>query len=131
MIRKYHNHKLQTNPWHREEEPHSNHETPKRQTKQRNPLSLPHQDDCKTRRAIKIRTTKHRTITGAHNGSNNKQQQNHRLWTDSNLSLRWALIVGNHRPSPLTYPLQECCWLLACLILVTHHLESSKKCKSG
>ena len=22
MIRKYHNHKLQTNPWHREEEPH-------------------------------------------------------------------------------------------------------------
>ena len=28
MIRKYHNHKLQTNPWHREEEPHNNHETP-------------------------------------------------------------------------------------------------------
>ena len=27
MIRKYH--KLQTNPWHREEEPHNNHETPK------------------------------------------------------------------------------------------------------
>ena len=23
MIRKYHNHKLQTNPWHREEEPHN------------------------------------------------------------------------------------------------------------
>ena len=35
MIRKYHNHKLQTNPWHREEEPHSNHETPGRQTKQK------------------------------------------------------------------------------------------------
>ena len=34
MIRKYHNHKLQTNPWHREEEPHNNHETPGRQTKQ-------------------------------------------------------------------------------------------------
>ena len=33
MIRKYHNHKLQTNPWHREEEPHSNHETPGRQSK--------------------------------------------------------------------------------------------------
>ena len=31
MIRKYHNHKLQTNPWHREEEPHNNHETPGRQ----------------------------------------------------------------------------------------------------
>ena len=27
-IRKYHNHKLQANPWHREEEPHNNHETP-------------------------------------------------------------------------------------------------------
>ena len=49
MIRKYHNHKLQTNPWHREEEPHNNHETPGRQTKQSNQLSLPHQDDCKTR----------------------------------------------------------------------------------
>ena len=38
---KYHNHKLQTNPWYREEEPHNNHETPGRQTKQRNQLSLP------------------------------------------------------------------------------------------
>ena len=28
MIRKYHNHNLQTTPWHREEEPHNNHETP-------------------------------------------------------------------------------------------------------
>ena len=27
MIRNYHNHKLQTNPWQCEEEPHSNHET--------------------------------------------------------------------------------------------------------
>ena len=26
MIRKYHKHKLQTNPWHLEEEPHNNHE---------------------------------------------------------------------------------------------------------
>ena len=40
--------KLQTNPWHREEEPHNNHETPGRQTKQSNQLSLPHRDDCKT-----------------------------------------------------------------------------------
>ena len=31
MIEKYHNYKLQTNPWHREEEPHNNHETPGRQ----------------------------------------------------------------------------------------------------
>ena len=31
MIRKYRNHKLQTNPRYREEEPHNNHETPGRQ----------------------------------------------------------------------------------------------------
>ena len=48
MIRIYHNHKLQTNPWHREEEPHNTLETPGRQTTQSNQLSLPHQDDCKT-----------------------------------------------------------------------------------
>ena len=35
MNRKYHNHKLQTNPWHCEEESHNNHETLGRQTKQR------------------------------------------------------------------------------------------------
>ena len=52
MFRKYHNHKLQTNPWHHKEESHINHETPGRQTKQSNKLSLPHQVDCKTR--IKI-----------------------------------------------------------------------------
>ena len=45
MIMKYHNHKLQTNPWHCEEEPHNHHETPVKQTKQSNQLSLPHQDD--------------------------------------------------------------------------------------
>ena len=49
MIRKYHNHKPKTNPWHREEEPHNHHQTPGRQTKQSKQLSLPHQDDCKTR----------------------------------------------------------------------------------
>ena len=49
MIRKCHNHKLQTNLWHHEEEPHNNHKTPGRQTKQSNLLSLPHRDDCKTR----------------------------------------------------------------------------------
>ena len=41
MIKIYHNYKLQTNPWHREEEPQNNHETPRRQTKQSNQLSLP------------------------------------------------------------------------------------------
>ena len=53
MIRKYHNQKQQTNPWHREEESHNHLETPGRQTKQSNQLSLPHQDDCKTRMEIK------------------------------------------------------------------------------
>ena len=53
MIRKYHNHKPKTNPWHNEEEPHNHHVTPGRQTKQSNQLYLPHQDDCKTRMNIK------------------------------------------------------------------------------
>ena len=35
MNRKYHNHKLQTNLWHCEEESYNNHETLGRQTKQR------------------------------------------------------------------------------------------------
>ena len=30
MIWKYHNQKLQTNPWHREKEPHNKYETPGR-----------------------------------------------------------------------------------------------------
>ena len=34
MIRKYHNHKLQTNSWHCLEEAHNNHETSGRQTMQ-------------------------------------------------------------------------------------------------
>ena len=40
MIRKYHNHKLQTTPRHREEEPHNHQEIPGRQIKQSNQLSL-------------------------------------------------------------------------------------------
>ena len=38
MIRKYLNHKLQTNPWHPEEEPHNNQKTPGRQSKVTSPL---------------------------------------------------------------------------------------------
>ena len=56
MIRKYHNHKLQKNPWHREEELHNNYETPERQTKQSNQLSFPHEDDFIIRMDIKGRT---------------------------------------------------------------------------
>ena len=40
--------------------------------------TLHHQDDCKTKRDIKKRTTKHRTIIESHNGSNNKQVNNNR-----------------------------------------------------
>ena len=71
---KYHNHKLQTTLWHREEESLNHHETPGRQIKQSNHLCLPYQDDCNTRTDTKQRTTKHRTITDFHNGSNNKQK---------------------------------------------------------
>ena len=39
--------------WHCEEEPPNHHETPGRQIKQSNQLSLPHQDDCNTRMDIK------------------------------------------------------------------------------
>ena len=81
MIREYHNHKLQTNSRHRQEEPLNHHETPGRQIMQSNQLSLPHQDDCITRMDTKQRTTKHRTITDSHNGSNNKQKVNNNRTT--------------------------------------------------
>ena len=47
MIRKYHNQKLHTNLWHCKEEQHNNLETPGRQTKKSNQLSLSNQDDYK------------------------------------------------------------------------------------
>ena len=64
-----------------EEEPLNHHETPGRQIKQSNQLSLPHQDDCNTKMDIEKRTTKHRTITDSHNGSNNKQKVNNNRTT--------------------------------------------------
>ena len=81
MIRKCHNHKPQTTLWHREKEPLNRHETPGRQIKQTNQLSLPHQDDCNTTMGIKQRTTIHRTIRDSHNGSNNKQKVNNNRTT--------------------------------------------------
>ena len=44
------------NPWHREEEPPNHHETPGRQIKQSNQLSLPHQDDCNARSRVNVIT---------------------------------------------------------------------------
>ena len=76
MIRKYHNNKPQTTPCHREEGPLNHHVTPGRQIKQSNQLFLPHQDDCNTRMDVNYRTTKHKTITDSHKGSNNKQNVN-------------------------------------------------------
>ena len=81
MIRYYHNHKLQTNPWYHEEEPHNNHGTPGRQTKQSNQLYLPHQDDYNTIMDTNKRTTKHRIITESRNGSNNQQRINNNRTT--------------------------------------------------
>ena len=69
MIEKYHNQKLQTNQWHREEEPHNNLETPGRPTKQINQLYLPHQEDAKLVLDTKKRTIKHRTITDPYIGA--------------------------------------------------------------
>ena len=104
MIRRYHNHKPQITLWYREEEPLNHHETPGRQIKESNQLSLPHQDDCNTRTDTKQRT-KHRTITDSHNGSNNKQQINNnrtialeRTAASSTGGLKCLLLVPNLCP---------------------------------
>ena len=49
MIRKYHNQKPQTTPWHRKEERLNHHDTTGGHIRQSNQLSRPHQDDCNTR----------------------------------------------------------------------------------
>ena len=52
MIRKYHNHKPQTKTRAPRERATQHHQTPRRQTKLSNQLSLPHQDDYKTKMDI-------------------------------------------------------------------------------
>ena len=81
MIRKHHDGKLQANQRHREEEPHNNHETQGRQTKQNNKLSLPQQDDCKSRM-----DTKSCTLKESRNGSNTLQLINNNRTT----ALEWT-----------------------------------------
>ena len=51
IIRKYHNQKMQTNPCHREEEPHNTRHQEEKQSKATISLSLSLslRDDCKTR----------------------------------------------------------------------------------
>ena len=91
VIRKYHNHKLQTNPRHCEEVQLNNHGKPGRQTKQSNHFSLPHRDDCKTRMDTKERITKHRTITEPQNWSYNQQRVNKNNITTA---LEWTAARG-------------------------------------
>ena len=82
MIRKYHNHTLQTNSRHREEELQDTRKT----SKVNQPaLSLLHQDYCKTRKeniALYNKTwNKHRTPQLEQQSTTNQQQQNRRLRT--------------------------------------------------
>ena len=85
MIRKYHNHKPQTTPWHREEEPLNQNETPGRQIKQSNQLSIPIKmiallEWTKSNVQYNIEQPL-RTTTDSHNGSNNKQKVNNNRTT--------------------------------------------------
>ena len=84
-LRKYHNHTLQTNPGHREEESQhtSSHKTSGRQLKWRNQLSLPQQDDCKTRKDTKTKTKHNPNEQWEQQYTKNEQQQNHNLKRDS------------------------------------------------
>ena len=52
MMKIYHNHTLQTNSRHHQEELQNtnSHKTSGRQLKQNNKLPLPHQDDCKAKK---------------------------------------------------------------------------------
>ena len=82
MIRKYHYYKLQTNPRQRVEGPNNNHETPERQIKQSNQLSLfPNKIIAKlewTESNVQQNIEQLQTPTF---GSNNKQQINNNRTT--------------------------------------------------
>ena len=99
MIRKYHNHKLQTNPSHREVEPHKITITSTRKIgKESNLLSLSikmiEKLERKQRHAQKH--GKHRTRPWEQQSTPNQQQQNRRLRTNSSLS-HWGW--GGHKHS--------------------------------
>ena len=72
MIRKCHNHKPQTNPWHSEEEPHNNHETPGNQLSKATSSLFPIKMIAKLEWTLS-NVQQNRTITDSRNGSNNKQ----------------------------------------------------------
>ena len=89
MIKKYHNLTPQTNPSHREKEPHDT--DCNKTVKQSNQLSLPQQVDCKTRRTQSTEYQKkdYTQNPHKHNWSNSKQK-NQRLRTKSNLNHWWG-----------------------------------------
>ena len=72
MISKYHNQKVQTNLWHREEEPYIQQSN---KTKQPN-LSSPSIVSKTRRMDTKERTASHRTTTEPRNERNNQQRIN-------------------------------------------------------
>ena len=92
MIRKYHNHKLQTTEWHREEEPLNHHETQGRQIKQSNQLSLPH---TRSPRQSILGTC---IFRGHEMENSNKQHQQER---------QFHLRLPQKKPTPLSTALQE------------------------
>ena len=83
MIRKYHNHKLQTYTWHREEEPQNNHETPGRQIKQSNQVST----------TIKMITNLEWTQSNAQ--QNVEQLQNPTMWVTIKPKRHHMYIIRN------------------------------------
>ena len=100
MIRKYHNHKPQTHGT-CEEEPYNHHETTGTQSS-----LFPIKMIAKLEH-----TTKHRTSTDSHNGSNNKQQVNNnrttaleRIAASATGGLKYILLVPNICPRLC------CCW---------------------
>ena len=82
MIRKYHNHTLQTNPRHRKEEPQNiySNKTFVWQQKQNNQLSLPLQDDWKLERTQR-NAYKQRQTQNLH-----KQLEGHKQRTNNNIT---------------------------------------------
>ena len=94
MIRKYHNHALQTNPRHREEEPHNNYKTTGRQIKQSNRLSLSHQDDWQFAKLERTQSNAQQNMEQTQNstmGNNQQQINNNRTTTLEGIMIKKGL----------------------------------------
>ena len=116
MIRKYHNHKLQTTPWHCKEEPLNHHKTPGRQIKQSNQLSLPHQDDCNISNEQQ-NIEQLQTPTIGVTITKSQQQQNHRSSRYPAIAptfkKRSLMTIQNRVRRSLFYYTNECCRIIA------------------